>query len=280
MWQKIRRFGVELYAFLTAPFVVKNCLSMLGVMTGLLIVTLWWLKCYTHHGKSMQVPNYVGMSFRDAAKKARARDLGVAVSDSVYVPGKAPGEVLAQNPKADSRVKEGRTIYFTVTKNNPDLVTLPDLSGGDDYDLYSRKISRLGLKPRIAARLADPKLSPNTIVAIVYRGDTITQKIRRGYKLEMGATLDFVVSEETQTTVNIPDCGCITFDEAKFLLQTSGLNVGAVILDGTVLDQPNAYVDRQSPKYDANGTVRRGESVDLYLTQERPQRCQEGGRQD
>lgn len=278
MWQKIRRFGVELYAFLTAPFVVRNCLSMIGVMFGLLLLTLWWLKCYTHHGKSMQVPDYTGMSYREAARKARSRDLSVAVSDSIYVPGKPPGEVLAQNPGAGSRVKTGRTIYFTVTKNNPDLVTLPDLSGGDDYDLYSRKISRLGLKPRIVARLADPKLSPNTIVAIIYRGDTITRQIRRGYKLEMGATLDFVVSEETLTTVNIPDCGCITFDEAKFLLQSSGLNVGAVIVDGTVTDQPNAYVDRQSPKFDPNGTMRRGESIDLYLTQEKPQHCLTGGR--
>jgi len=247
---------------------------MVGAMVGLLILTLWWLKCYTHHGESAETPNFVGANFREAARKARAHDFNVAISDSMYVQGKPPGEVLAQNPKAGSRVKESRTIYFTVTKNNPDIVKLPDLTGGDDYDLYSRKLSRLGLKPRIVARIADPRLEPNTIVNVVYRGDTITRKIKYGFSLEMGSTLDFVVSDATRTTVNIPDCVCQTFDAAKFLLQTAGLSLGTVIPDGTVTDQESAYVWKQSPKFDAAGTMRTGETVDLYLTNTKPSTCQ------
>ena len=274
IWLNIRRFGLESYAFLTAPFVVRNCLSMLALVTGFLVLSFWWLKCYTHHGESLQVPNYVGMSFREAAKKARARDFAVAISDSLYVPGKPPGEITAQNPAPDSRVKEGRTLYFTVTKNNPDIIKLPNLAGGDDYDLYSRKLSRLGLKPRIVARVPDPRLEPNTIVAVVYRNDTITSKIRRGdFSVEMGATIDFVVSEKITLNVAIPDCECQTFGAAKFILQTSSLSIGAVIKDGTVTDEQTAYVWRQSPRYDANSTMRVGEQMDLYLTQERPQKC-------
>lgn len=273
MWQRLRRFGVELYSFFTAPFVVKNCLGMLGAMAVVLMLTFWWLKCYTNHGESVQVPNYVGMSFREAARKARARDFGVAVSDSLYVPGKPPGEITAQDPKAESRVKEGRTIYFTVTKNNPDIVKLPDLTGGDDYDLYSRKISRMGLKPRIVARAADPGAPANVILAVIYKGDTITRKLRAGYSVEMGATLDFVVSEEVKTTVNIPDCVCQTLDAAKFLLQTSELSVGTIIKDASVTDPESAYVWRQMPKYDPNGTMRKGEQIDLYITQDKPSTC-------
>lgn len=274
MWQKIRRLGLELYCFLTAPLVVKNCLGMISLMAGLLVLTFWWLKCYTNHGESLEVPSYVGMSFRDAAKKARARDFNVEASDSLYVPGKAPGEVVAQNPKPRSRVKEGRTIYFTVAKSNPDIVRLPDLVGGsDDYELYSRKCSRLGLKPRIAARVADPKLEPNTIVAVLYRGDTITEKIRMGFSIEMGGALDFVVSEQVTMTVSIPDCVCQTYDAAKFLITSTNLSVGSVIKDATVLREESAYVWRQSPKFDPSGTMRVGEQIDLYITQEKPAGC-------
>ena len=277
IWLRIRHFGLESYAFLTAPFVVRNCLGMLALVTGFLVLSFWWLKCYTHHGESLQVPNYVGMSFREAAKKARARDFAVAISDSTYVPGKAPGEITAQNPAPDSRVKEGRTLYFTVTKNNPDIIKLPDLAGSDDYDLYSRKLSRLGLKPRIAARVPDPRLEPNTIVAVIYRNDTITSKIRRGgFNVEMGATIDFVVSEKVTLNVAIPDCECQTYGAAKFILQTSSLSIGSVIKDGTVTDEQTAYVWRQSPRYEANGTMRVGEQMDLYLTQQKPQKCAEG----
>ncbi|MEO6758339.1 MAG: PASTA domain-containing protein [Saprospiraceae bacterium] len=277
VWQRIRRFGFELYAFFTAPFVAKNILGMIGLITALFLMTFWWLKCYTNHGESLQVPSYVGMSYREAARKAAARDFAVAISDSLYVPGKPPGEVLNQNPKAESRVKEGRTIYFTVAKNNPDLIKLPDLTSGDDYEIYSRKLSRLGLKPRIMARVADPRLDPNTITAVIYRGDTITRKLRQGFTVEMGGTVDFIVSEEVTLTVNIPDCGCQTLDAARFLIQATNLSVGSIIKDGTVTDDQSAYVYRQTPRYDLNGTMRVGEQIDLYITQDRPKNCEGQG---
>ena len=273
MMQRLRRWALEIYAFLTAPFVVKNCLGMIGLCSFILLLTFWWLRCYTNHGESVQVPSYVGMSYREAAKKARARDFEVSISDSIYVLGKAPGEVIAQNPKAESRVKEGRTIYFTVAKNNPDILKLPDLASGDDYDIYSRKLSLMGLKPRIVARVADPIAEPNTIVAVIYRGDTVTQKIRNGFKVEMGAAIDFVVSDKVLLNVNIPDCVCQTLDAAKFLIQTSNLNVGTIIPNGTVTNQGDAYVWRQSPAYDPNGLMRVGEQIDLWITQEKPADC-------
>jgi hypothetical protein len=273
MWQKIRRWGVEIYAFLTAPFVVKNCLSMLALVAGLFLMTFWWLKCYTHHGSSVEVPVLSDMSVREAQRKARAQDFSVVVSDSVYITGKAPGEVISQNPKAGSRVKEGRTIYLTVTKNNPDILKLPLLANGDDYDLYSRKISRMGLNPRVLARVADPKVSANIILHVLYRGDTITKRIQQGYAVEMGSTIDFIVSEEETSVVNIPDCTCQTYDAAKFLLETSSLSLGTVIRDATVTSPESAYVWRQKPAFDPNGTLRKGEIVDLYLTQEKPKDC-------
>ena len=273
MWQKLRRFGVELYAYLTDFFVVKNYLGMLALVSGILLMTFWWLKCYTNHGESVQVPSYVGMNFREAARKARARNFEAAVSDSIYMPGKAPGEIINQDPKPQSRVKEGRTIYFTVTKNNPEIIKLPDLIGSDDYDLYSRKLSRLGVKPRIIARVADPILEANTIVAVVYRGDTIPNREVAGFPVEMGATLDFVVSEAVTLTVSIPDCACQSLDAAKFLIQASDLSVGDVIPDASVTDLETAYVERQRPKFGPNETMRKGEQVDLYITQERPKFC-------
>ncbi len=274
VWLFIRRIGLEVYSFLTAPYVVRNCLGLLATMGGLVLLTLWWLKCYTNHGESVQVPNFIGMGLREATLKARSRGFKVFVNDSVYVSEKPPGVVLLQNPKPESRVKEGRTIYLTVTKRNPDIVRLPNLVGNDDYDLYSRKCLRLGLKPRVVARIADPKLAPNTIVAVIFRGDTITEAIRYGFDVEMGSEIAFVVSEQVALVVEIPDCVCLTYTEARFLISSSNLNVGAIINDGTVIDQATAYVWRQSPPYDPNGTLRVGEQIDLYLTQQMPTGCQ------
>ena len=76
----------------------------------LLVLTLWWLRCYTNHGESIEVPNFVGSSYKEALRIAKAKDFNVAITDSIYLEGKLPGEVLTQNPKAKSFVKEGRTI--------------------------------------------------------------------------------------------------------------------------------------------------------------------------
>jgi beta-lactam-binding protein with PASTA domain len=89
----------------------------------------------------------------------------------------------------------------------------------------------------------------------------------------MGATLDFVVSEQVSLTVEIPDCVCMTYDAAKFLIQTSQLNLGSTVKDGTVTDPERAFVYRQSPRFSAGGSMRVGEQVDLYLTQNRPSGC-------
>jgi beta-lactam-binding protein with PASTA domain len=272
IWLFIRRVGLEIYCFVTTPLVAKNCLGMLTFITAFFMLTFWWLQCYTNHGVSIEVPNYEGLNFRDAARKAKSSGFDVAVADSIYMEGKAPGEVIGQNPKAASKVKEGRTLYFTVAKGNPDLVVLPALVGSDDYDLYSRKCSRLGIKTRIAGRVQDAS-EPNTILAVLHRRDTITNLITRGYKVEMGATLDFIVSDAQTNTIAIPECVCQTFDAAKFLIKSSGLQVGAVIKNATVTDPETAYIWRQSPTYTADGTVTIGTAIDLYLTQEAPAGC-------
>jgi beta-lactam-binding protein with PASTA domain len=273
MWQKIRRLGLEIYCFFTAPFVVRNCLGMVTLVSLLFFMTIWWLKCYTNHSESLQVPSYVGINIREAVRKAKTRDFNVAISDSIYMPGKAPGEVLSQNPKPESRVKEGRTIYFTVAKSNPDIVRLPDIAGNDDYDMYSRLCSRMGLKTRISSRVAAPKLEPNTILDVLYRGDTITRRLSAGFSVEMGATIDFVVSDQVTLNVSIPDCVCQTFDAAKFLLSSSNLNLGTVIKDASVTDPEAAYVWKQTPRYDPEGKMRVGEQLDLFLTQDKPASC-------
>jgi beta-lactam-binding protein with PASTA domain len=274
IWQILRRIGLEIYCFATAPLVVKNCLGMLTTGGLLFMMTLWWLKCYTNHGESNEVPNFVGMSYREALKTAKSKDFNVAITDSIYLEGKSPGEVLTQNPKAKSLVKEGRTIYFTIVKNNADLVTLPGLVGNDDYDIYSRQCERLKIRTRVAARVQNGRLEPNTILAVIYRTDTITTQLRRGYKIEMGATLDFVITEAASDDVTVPSVTCLSYDEARFIINSSGLSLGQVLKDGTVDNPGAAYVWKQNPVPGDGITVKTGQAIDLYLTQDLPRGCQ------
>lgn len=43
------------------------------------------------------------------------------------------------------------------------------------------------------------KFEPDTIVQVLYRGDTITSKLPKGFTIvEMGSVINFVVSQEVQ----------------------------------------------------------------------------------
>lgn len=272
IWQKIRRMGMEIYCFLTAPFVIKNCLGMVTFVGLLFMTTIWWLKCYTNHGESTEVPNFVGMTYREALRVAKANHLDLAITDSVYLEGKPSGEVLTQSPKAKSHVKEGRTIYTTIVKSSADMVTLPNLAANDDYELYARQCNRMNVKTRISARVPSGKLQPNVILAVIHRSDTITPLLRRGHKVEMGTILDFVVTEAISAELAVPELICMTYDEAQFIITNSGLAMGQVFKDGTVNDMSAAYVWKQNPAPTNTGIVP-GQTVDLYITQDVPQGC-------
>ncbi len=273
MWQRIRQIGIEFYCFLTAPLVLKNCLGMTAFLATLFFLTFFWLKCFTRHGESMEVPNYQNLLFREAERKAEARGFRVAVSDSIFKVGAPAGMVLSQNPLPGQRVKEDRTLYFQIAKNNPDVVKLPSLAASDDYEVFARALQRLDLKPRVLARVADDKLEENTILQVLWKGDTVTGDLKKGIFVEKGSVIDLIVSQKEAIAVNVPDCVCQTFDGAKFILSASNLNLGTVVADQTVTDRESAYVWRQSPRFDPRGKMRAGQSVDIWLTQNRPKGC-------
>jgi hypothetical protein len=66
----------------------------------------------------------------------------------------------------------------------------------------------------------------------------------------------------------------LTYEEAKILLQTQGVILGAVIVDPLVKDTAQAYVYKQSPNAkDEKGRqfrIRPGQMMDIWLGVEKP----------
>jgi beta-lactam-binding protein with PASTA domain len=268
--QFLRKIGIEIYCFLTAPLVLKNCLSIVAVLGAVVFTSTYWMKCYTNHGESIEVPDLTGVSYRDAKKKASRADLDVDISDSIYQVDKPAGLVITQDPKPGSKVKENRTIYLAVTKNNPDLLKLPSLRGNDDYERYSKTLARMGLKPRITATTPDTKLEANTILEVRYKGDDITRKIdgSGGVQVNMGDFIDFTVSAGSDGLVaaEVPELGCMTLDAAREAIQNTGKTITKVQHIGQITREDDAYVLR----YNINGS-----EIDVYVVQKRPVTCPE-----
>ncbi|MCB0662150.1 MAG: PASTA domain-containing protein [Saprospiraceae bacterium] len=240
----------------------------------LFLAMSWWMRCYTNHGDAYTVENYMDMKVDDAIKKIDKGGFRYVLTDSVFIIDKEPGIVLDQNPKLGEQVKEGRRIYLTISKSNPDEVSLPSLVGNYDYEQYVKKLKLLNLRATVKEQVFSNKLEPNSILYMYYGDEKITQSdINDGVKIPMGAVLEFVVTTRTGGKVEIPNLICKTYSEAEFLITASGLKLGAVSGVPGSDDLDNTYVTSQFPDFVADAMVPLGSTVDLTLSETRPTAC-------
>ncbi len=273
---KIKSIAQEIWWFISSKIFIKNLTGMIAMVAAFMVFISWWLHCYTKHGESVTVPNFVDKPLDDAIDEAERKGFTVVVSDSIYKSGKMPHTVLEQNPAAMAKVKEDRTIYLTVTKSIAENVVLPDIAGGnDDFEQYERKLANNDIKAEIVGRRYDPISEPNTILAVIMDGDTITNQLRYGKKAPKGTILQFVVSERENPNIEIPDLVCKRLDAAKFLISNSNLNIGSIVRDASVVAEDKAYIWKQEPAYQAGVTIRIGQQITLYISQKRPVGCPE-----
>ena len=273
---KIKRWAREVYLFFSSFVFWKNFMGMIAFFLVLFFMSSWWMRCYTNHGESLQVHDYVGLDLEDAVRKAKSRSFSIVVSDSIFIPGKAPNMVISQNPAPLSRVKENRKIYLRVTKSVADMVTLPKLfDGSDDFNSYETKLLQIGVNAEIIGRRYDSKLEENTILEVVYLEDTITNKLDNKYQVPKGAVVGFIVTERGGGRVPIPNLVCQKYDAVRFVIGNYNLNIGSVIEDASVTHTKTAYIWKQVPRYSTSGTMGVGEQIDIYLTQYRPDNCGE-----
>ena len=94
----------------------KNLAFIALFLMGIFLIVTLWLRWYTHHGESLLLPDYRDFSIEDARNDAEKKSFELLVADSVFIVGKKGGLILDQNPKGDSKVKQNRKIYVTVTK--------------------------------------------------------------------------------------------------------------------------------------------------------------------
>ena len=237
-----------------------------------------WLKQYTHHGQQLSLPDFKELSITEARQLAAENHFELVITDSVHIVSKTGSIILSQNPKPKHQVKEGRKVYVTVSKHAPDLINIEDLPTmyGENYERKARELKvGYALNSDVVGEIYD-KGPPGHIMKVIFNQDTVVsrRKRKRQVQIPKGSTLQFIVSKETGGQVSLPDLVCQPFEAAKFLLSSYTLVLDEANADATVEDYESAYVYRQEPVFEEGKTIKMGQGIKLFLTQDLPSSCQ------
>lgn len=136
----------KFFGKLTSPIVYWNLIMLVLVSIVLLIVLWFWLKDYSHHGESVEVPQIKGMLLPDAEYELEKQGLVMVISDSSYNRNLPAGTVLELTPDAGSKVKTGRNIYLTINTRNVPTLPIPDIADNCSLREAEARLKSLGFK--------------------------------------------------------------------------------------------------------------------------------------
>jgi beta-lactam-binding protein with PASTA domain len=245
-------------------------------LVGTLLLVILWLRWYTHHGQSLVLPDYLGEVVEVAAKDAKKKSFEIKVIDSVFMVGKEGGIIIEQKPTGKSKVTQKRKIYVTVTKSTADKIPMGRLPilYGKSYERKKKELKQgFEINTKVVGRKYDSG-APEHILEVIYQGQTvISSDIKKDdVQVEKGGTLEMILSKDTGGSLNMPDLTCKGYDEAMFLAQTLSLSVEEH-LEGVIKTLDESFVWRQEPA--ANSRVYTGDTIKVYLSQQRPDDCDE-----
>lgn len=245
----------------------KKFLRHLGLAAAISLIlvlgTLLWLKIYTHHGKTILVPDLAGLTLEEVDDVTSSRRLRYEVVDSVFSTEMPRGTVIKQNPNSSSRVKKNRKIFLTMNAVNPEMVSMPQLIG------LSFRQARLALQNAglIQGTISyRPDFAKNNVLQQMH-GDSV---INEGTIITKGAVIDLVLGMGLSSkTTRVPDLVGLGLDVATGIISDYYLNLGAITYDKSfeaAEDSTGAFIWRQYPDYDEFKRLNMGMEIDIWLS--------------
>ncbi|MFM2156597.1 MAG: hypothetical protein RL516_1346 [Bacteroidota bacterium] len=240
--------------------ILIHLVASIASMTIILFILVSWLSSYTNHGETVTVPNIKGMKYAELKEYLGNKNLDVKISDSsLFVLDKGPGVVVEQDPRPNEQVKEGRTIYVSITRTVPPQVKMPNL-----IDVSQRQAEAIlfsyGL--RLGSMIYKPDLAKGAILEMSCKG----KLLKAGESIAKGSRIDLVLGDGVGVTdVAVPNLLNLSLEEAVFVLKGSALNVGEVSYPPGKLDSVNFFVVEQMPMPGDSVFIKQGESVSLKV---------------
>ena len=240
-------------------FVGGNIVLAIIVATVILVTLIIWLRSYTQHGVEVEVSDVRGLVVSEAQVLLGAQGLSLVVIDSTYTDKVPFGTIVEQDPKPDSHAKHGRSVYVTINATTKRQITMPDLHDMS-YRHAETTLRGLGLKVDSVYDY-EPSAFRNLVLDVKSNGVSV----QPGEKIPVGTEVRLVVGFGRGTEeVEVPSVIGLTLRDARSLLLSHRLTIGAVTYDEPVEEGNEAYIYKQVPA--AGNLLLEGETVSLKLS--------------
>lgn len=241
-------------------FVAMNLLAGVGVAIVAIIALVIGLRSYTEHGNEKTVPDITSLYLEEAKIVLEADGLRLEVIDSTYSKKAPLGTIVEQTPRANAKVKNGRTVYVIQNAKMRRPVILPELH---DVSLRQAQTSLRAMGIEVDSIVYEPS-TYRDIVLDVRMGDSI---LVAGNRLEEGSRVVLIVGMGQGTTeMEIPAVIGKSLEEARAWLLAYKLAVGTIEYDIEPTEDTEALYVVYSQEPESGSIVLEGSHVDLKLS--------------
>jgi beta-lactam-binding protein with PASTA domain len=220
------------------------------------------MRIYTHHGRTITVPDFSDLPVDDAKKIIQERHLRYEVFDSLYIAEKEKGTVIDQQPKPGVPVKKNRIIYFTINASSPEKTSMPDLVGITLREARAKIIST-GLKLGNLEYRFD--LAKNVVLEQQVKG----MNLEKGDTILKGTAIDLVLGKGLSKELSVvPNLLGLTVEQAQEKASDAFFSIGAIISDinSDNIDTLQLHIFRQRPVSNNHILVPLGTPINLWIT--------------
>lgn len=250
---------MNMWQFLKSKTFRNQLMLAVAVVVVLVVGLVQYLKFYTNHGQEIEVPDLKDLRVDQIQAVLEEHDFTYVVVDSTYIRGKQPDLVYDQDPKAGSKVKEGRTIYVSITSSNTPKVKLPNLI---DLSLRKATIDLRNIGLEVGQLIMRPDIANNVVLEMNLAG----RKVMPGKEVPRGTIIDLVIGiYNVDSLVAIPNLVGLTIEEARFYLSETALYLGRINYAGTIADTTKALVVRQFPVAEEDEMINTMSFVDIWV---------------
>lgn len=164
----------------------KQIALMILIVVLLVVVALYSLKFFTHHGQQIRVPDMSGYTLAELQSLEERYAFRFVIRDSVFDLSQRPGAVVSHTPKPGDIVKRRRTFYVVTAAFERPRIAMPNL-----IDLSHRQaLSLLETYGLQAGRVTYvPSVAGGAVLGQSYAGEAI----EAGMPIPKGARVDLEI---------------------------------------------------------------------------------------